>query len=273
MLSLYRYAKIGIGQPPQEIEMDLNMLASDFYVVKTSSQNGNGYDDFFSSSISKSLETNAFSSTDRSFVTAKSPERPYPACTLPNDQFHFPTINTSVPLSFAYCRPQKFTRKTLGASGSILGLAASKHLAQTKSGSLIAQLVQNQVIERPVFSLMLINGREGVLSIGGTGAPAVDMVVQQTKDELDRVGALERGEIPLAPVKEAAVAVREGVPLTRRGRAHTQAIGIREANWRDGWEWSTVQGAEGWWQILMQGVWVDGSKVLQNQAVVIDVCP
>ena len=33
--------------------MDLNMLSSDFYVIKTSSKNGNGYDDFFSSSISK----------------------------------------------------------------------------------------------------------------------------------------------------------------------------------------------------------------------------
>lgn len=252
--------------------MDLNMLASDFYVVKTSSQNGDSYDDFFSSSISKSVRTNACPSTDRNSATAKSPERPYPACTLPNDEFHLPTINTSVPLSFAYCRPQKFTRKTLGASGSILGLAASKHLAQTKSGSFIAQLVQNQIIERPVFSLMLINGQEGVLSIGGTGAPAVDMVVQQTKEELDRVGALERGEIPLAPIKEAAVAVGEGVPLTRRGRAHKHAIDTREANWRDGWEWSTVQGAEGWWQMLMPGVWVDGSKVLQNQAVVVDVC-
>ena len=53
LFSCYRYANVGIGQPAQDIEMDLNMLASDFYVVKTSSQTGKSYDDFFSSSISK----------------------------------------------------------------------------------------------------------------------------------------------------------------------------------------------------------------------------
>ena len=119
---------------------------------------------------------------------------------------------------------------------------------------------------------MLINGRQGVLSIGGTGAPAVDLVVKQTKDQLDRIGALERGETLLPSVGENPVAVREGTPLTKRGRSHTEIIETREASWKDGWEWSTVQGAEGWWQILMQGVWVDDTRVLQNQAVVIDVC-
>ena len=119
---------------------------------------------------------------------------------------------------------------------------------------------------------MLINGWQGVLSIGGTGAPAVDLVVKQTKEELDRVGALERGETLLPIIGENAVAIPEGAPLTKRGRSHTEIIETREASWKDGWEWSTVQGAEGWWQILMQGVWVDGTKVLQNQAVVVDVC-
>ena len=119
---------------------------------------------------------------------------------------------------------------------------------------------------------MLINGRQGVLSIGGTGAPAVDLVVKQTKDQLDQVGALERGETLLPPTVEDAAAISEGAPLAKRGRAHTRIIETREASWKDGWEWSTVQGAEGWWQILMQGVWVDGTKVLQNQAAVVDVC-
>ena len=165
---LFRYATVGMGEPPQDVEMDLNMLASDFYVVKTSSQHGHGYEDFFSTSISKAANP-IHAQTLTALATAKSLERPYPACTLPNEEFHFPTINQSVSLSFAYCRPQKFTRRTLGPSGSVLGLAASKHLAQTKTGLLIAELVQKKVIERPIFSLMLINGREGVLSLGGTG--------------------------------------------------------------------------------------------------------
>lgn len=44
-----------IGDPPQEIEVDLNMLASDFYVVTTSSEKGNKFDDYFSKSHSKEL--------------------------------------------------------------------------------------------------------------------------------------------------------------------------------------------------------------------------
>jgi len=40
-----------IGNPPQEIEVDLDMLASDFYVVTTTSRRGSRYDDFFSQTV------------------------------------------------------------------------------------------------------------------------------------------------------------------------------------------------------------------------------
>ena len=46
-----RYAKFKIGDPPQEIEVDLNMLVSDFYIVATTSRRGSKYDDFFSQSV------------------------------------------------------------------------------------------------------------------------------------------------------------------------------------------------------------------------------
>ena len=111
---------------------------------------------------------------------------------------------------------------------------------------------------------MLINGNEGVLSIGGTAASAIDMVVTQTKLELDHIGMIERGEA--LPVETPRDTTNQ---LTKRGRA-TKDVIPRQADWGDGWAWSKVQGAEGWWQILMQAVYVDGAKVLQNQAVVID---
>lgn len=190
----------------------------------------------------------------------KSFDHPYPTCTLPTDSFHLPTINAVVPLSFAYCRPSKFSVDTLGPSGSILGLAPSEHLRQTGSTSLLKQLLAKGIIERPIFSLMLVNGEQGVLSIGGTGARAVDLVEQQTKDELDYIGAAEGGTSLNDPSKA----------LVPRGM--TKRILDTRSDWEDGWKWSKVQGAEGWWQILMHGVWVDGSKVLQNQAAVIDVC-
>ena len=88
-----------------------------------------------------------------------------------------PTINSSVALSFAYCRPSKFLQHTFGPSDSTLGLAPSEHLSQMGTRSILKQLLEKEAIERPVFSLMLINSHEEVLSIGGTAASAVDMVV------------------------------------------------------------------------------------------------
>ena len=49
---LYRYAKIGIGEPEQSVEIDLDMLSSDFYVLTTTSRKGSKYDDIFSKSYS-----------------------------------------------------------------------------------------------------------------------------------------------------------------------------------------------------------------------------
>ena len=127
---------------------------------------------------------------------------------------------------------------------------------------------------------MLINGCEGVLSIGGTAAPAIELVVGQTQHELDRLGMVERGEAWTDEVADPTVSVmplpaeRPDIDETKRlaksGRKPKDVI-PRQASWEDTWAWSRVQGAEGWWQILMQSVYVDGVKVLQNQAVVIDV--
>jgi hypothetical protein len=178
------------------------------------------------------------------------------------DVFHLPTINKSVPLSFTYCRPSKFSLATLGPSGSTLGLASSESLRQTKSTSLLKQLYKKDIIQRPIFSLMLINGQEGILSVGGTSAKAIELVEQQTKAELDHAGAVEREELP----------VDSNLPsyVNRRGVGALPAAAGSDG-WEEHWRWSKVQGAEGWWQILMQGVWVDGIKILQNQAAVIDV--
>ncbi|KAL8825401.1 MAG: hypothetical protein Q9191_004441 [Dirinaria sp. TL-2023a] len=160
----------------------------------------------------------------------------------------------------------------IAANGTCaLGLAPSAHLKQTQSSSFISQLLKNAIIERPIFSLMLVNGQQGVLSIGGTAASAVDLVTQQTRDELDRVGALEEGKVPVIATTDLSVSKGKSSALWQRGRSHGSEIGIREVDWRDEWKWSHVQGAEGWWQMLMQGVWVDGSRVLQNQAAVIDI--
>ena len=58
----------------------------------------------------------------------KSNKHPFPACSLPTDTFHLPNIKESIDLEFTHCRPSKFSLNTLGASGSVLGLAPSEHL-------------------------------------------------------------------------------------------------------------------------------------------------
>ncbi|MCJ1245744.1 hypothetical protein MMC30_002948 [Trapelia coarctata] len=239
------FAKVEIGEPPQEIELDLDMLTSDFYILTTTSSKGTKYDDYFSKSA------------------VKSNRHPFPRCALPTDMFRIPTLQTSLPLEFAHCRPPKSSSQTLGPSGSMLGLAPSSHLSQIKSPNFLKQLLDKNIIHRPIYSIMLINGQEGVLSIGGTTENAVEMVVQRTKDELDRLGS---------PSTEPA---EDEKTLTKRGshRANPSNADLQSAkpDWQQNWRWSKVQGAEGWWQILLEGVWIDGSKIIKNQPVVIDI--
>ncbi|KAI4243841.1 MAG: hypothetical protein L6R40_003223 [Gallowayella cf. fulva] len=256
------FARLAIGEPPQSIDLDLNMLTSDFYVRHTTSHAGTRYDDLFS----------------KSFV--KSNQHPYRSCTLPTEVFHIPTVDRSIALPFAYCRPLKGSQDTLSASGSMLGLAPSKHLRQIDTPFLLHQLLSQRIVERPIFSLMLVSGHEGVLSIGGTAAQAAELVSKQTAEQLDRAGAEEKIN---AFTEENGKTLEGGtnsldknnipeekVILQRRG-VGAEGLKTRRADWREGWTWSKVQGAEGWWQTLMQGVWVGGSRVLQNQAVVIDI--
>lgn len=152
----------------------------------------------------------------------------------------------------------------------MVGLAPSTHLSQTETPTLLQQLVEQKIIERGIFSVMLINGQEGVLSVGGTGAEAVDLVEAQTRRQLDEIGALER---TTTAVTGQSASTDMNTMLKREIEADTTIVQDPTPDWRSGWKWSKVQGAEGWWQVLMQGVWVDGSKVLKNQPVVIDVRP
>ena len=60
--------------------------------------------------------------------------------------------------------------------------------------------------------------------------------------------------------------------LLRRGRKQQKPVEQKtSSSWKDDWKWSPIEGAEGWWQTLMRGVWTDNTKVLKNQPCVIDV--
>ncbi len=55
MQTLDRYGKLGIGDPAQEVELDLDMLTSDFFVFTTTSSKGSKYDDLWSQSFREKL--------------------------------------------------------------------------------------------------------------------------------------------------------------------------------------------------------------------------
>ena len=198
----------------------------------------------------------AYKSAEKSF------NHPYPTCFLPSELFHLPTVNISLHLPFGLRRPSEFGLHTLGASGSTLSLEFSENFSLTGS-SLLKLLLDREIIKRPIFSLILIDSEAGILSIGGTAARAIETVVSQTETKLDRLGG--KGDVE----KPKARKEKELPPSAKRGRTG-KGIVSRQADWEEGWAWNGVQGADGWWWLLMRGIWVDGSRMLRNQAVVVD---
>ena len=185
----------------------------------------------------------------------RSSEQPFPGCKLSTDSFQFPGAQSGVLLQFPYCRPSKSSSSTLGLSGSVIGLAPSRKMTQINGPLPVSQLLKRDIIKRPIFSLMLINGHEGVLSLGGTTITIVDMVQRRSENALARLGRKDSmGSI-----------AKHDLEKRRIGDVH------REMSWEDHWKWSKVQGADGWWQILIQAVLVNGRKVLKNQPSVLDV--
>lgn len=168
----------------------------------------------------------------------------FPTCRGPTDIVHLPTIQRPIPITFAHCRPAKQWLRALLPSGAYLGLAPSASLSQTKTIGLLEQLLDKKVIDVPMWSLVLINGKEGIFSIGGTSAASLRQAEKET-DEMLNPG--EHDE-------------------TKRDTSDA----IANDAMKD-WKWMEVHGAEGWWQILMRGIWVDGIKVLNNQPIVLDV--
>lgn len=154
---------------------------------------------------------------------------------------HLPNTTRSVPITFAHCRPAKQWLRALLPSGAYLGLAPSPSLSQTKTVPLLQQLLEKNVIDVPVWSLILINGKDGIFSIGGTSAASVRKAEKGTDELLNHDEA-------------------------------KRSISADEEEDKPGdWKWMKVHGAEGWWQILMRGIWVNGIKVLENQPIILDV--
>ena len=174
----------------------------------------------------------------------------FPTCREPTDIVHLPTVKRSVPISFAHCRPAKQWIRSLLPSGAYLGLAPGSSLSQTTTTSLLPQLMEKGIVDIPIFSLMLENGNRGVFSAGGMFVGS-DIQGKNVQDE--RIKTSNHEEM-------------KGDKSLKRHSAHPSA-----ATEVGDWKWSKVQGPEGWWQIVMREMWVEGAKVLYDQPVVFDV--
>ena len=214
-----------------------------------------------------------------------SSDHPYPHCTLPTDNISLPNTNVSLPIQIPYCIPPKVSRRTLRESGSMLGLAPSASLSQIHSKLLLQQLVEHGVVERPVWSLMLINGERGVLSVGGTAEESVERVKKQVDEELERLNTPDAALDDSGPVQTERLEERanltplslppdapstpEPAPLQNlapiMGPAQNPPPAAQE------WRYTLTHGAQGFHQILLTALTLSNLPILRNQPAILDL--
>lgn len=289
------FMSLKIGEPSQNVDLDLNMLTSDFAVITTPSGEGSFY-------LEERSRTYSVSNDDDEGKGMN-----FPGCRYGKDVVGLPLgidifdglkRERYIPVGFAHCRPQKQWVGSLGKSGASLGLAVGEGLGQVggwKRGFL-SQILKSGIVDMDVWSLMLLNGHEGVFSVGGTSVREVREVEERIKKGLEKldagelhpgheelksfdVGGLqseyhESEKIDGVGIKSEHDEMKRSAELGLMKRDESALVnnGLRP-NEESIWEWSKVRGSDGWWEILMKGIWVDGNKIIRNQPIVLDVSP
>ncbi|CAG8957763.1 hypothetical protein HYFRA_00000101 [Hymenoscyphus fraxineus] len=233
------FATLELGEPAQRVQMDLDMLTKDFYVKSTQSSLGSFFLDFMS----------------KTYKDSEQP-LPFPTCRQPTDILHLNTIERMIPVSFAHCRPSKQWIQALLPSGAYLGLAPAASLSQLNTTSLLSQLIEKGILDTQMWSLVLLNGRDGLFSLGGTPLASIRKVEKETQDLL------------ASQKQEGHEELKREEHLEDRAAIYDPSIaGDPDRDWK----WMQVRGIDGFWQIQMHGVWVDGVKNVFNQPAVLDI--
>jgi hypothetical protein len=193
------------------------------------------------------------------FYSVGNDARVHPLCRHPSDTIHLTdlTNTTSVSISLPMCSPSRSSRATLFSSGSVLGLspfAASTSLSRIDSPPLLQQLLATQILTREIFSLTLLDSTSGILTIGGTLAYEVEEAKVRTEVEVEYLGD----------------------PSATGEKINTKVTHLLASTFpndiEDQFRWVHTRGAaEGWWTTLLQGLWINGVKVLKNQPVLLDI--
>ncbi|PQE04504.1 aspartic peptidase domain-containing protein [Rutstroemia sp. NJR-2017a BVV2] len=161
------FARIGLGEPPQEMDWDLSFLSGDLVVVETGRRFGEGGSGGFREGGTLGLR----------------------GCREAGDVLGIG--KRGVKVGFALCRPSRSWVGGLGRSGGLVGVAGGEGLRQVGVGNgFMGELQRAGVLDERwggVWSVVLINGREGVWSIGGTAGKIVREIEEEISGELERL--------------------------------------------------------------------------------------
>ncbi|KAF7854439.1 uncharacterized protein EAF02_011614 [Botrytis sinoallii] len=273
------FTSLKIGEPSQNVDLDLNMLTADFAIISTPSGKGSFYLEERSGTYSVSNENEEGKGMNFRVDIVGLPLGFDMLAGLKGDRY--------IPVNFAHCRPQKQWIGSLGNSGASLGLAIGEGLGQVGGweGGLLGQIVKSGIVDTEIWSLMLINGHEGVFSVGGSSVEAVREVEELIEKELKKLeagggrrclanwndGFRNMNGLELQSKHDEFEKNSEIGLMKRDGFSSDNNDVTWKTNDESVWEWSKVRGADGWWEILMKGIWVDGNKLIQNQPIVLDV--
>jgi hypothetical protein len=239
---MYRFHPLHMSDAVQTVELDIDMLSPDFYISTTTSGRGSQYNAFVSSHI-------------------PSGERVHPLCQHPTDLFHLTTTpgqpKNAVNLTFPMCSPSKSHRLTLSRSGAMLGLSpASSQLSRLNAPPLLSQLTDIGLITRKIWSITLLTPSTGILTLGSSIASHAMRAHLSTELALSNFG-----NSIFTPEHIASL-------------VDSKLSDIFPSEIEEQFHWTKISGATGLWTTLLSGLWVDGSKTLKNQPVLLDVnCP
>lgn len=302
-----RYAKLKLGTPLQKIELDIDMLTKDFAITSTSSPHGSKYEDFFSSSYSQ----NAFNIIPFPNCGFPNDLTLLPTANISfNIQFAHckprrQSLDTLGPSgALLGLAPSKSLSQMgdeipgfidqLVKNNIIESEVFSLHLINSEQGILSVGGTIADAIARVEERI------EGFLG-KPHDYPVPEHVVDPVQDAADYANGASEAQMasnqnqgpPQLPERDLHLQKRgeEDVHLQKRAEEDSNAIlvptwddlsplnragrakpkGVSQPSWRDGWKWSPVEGAAGWWQILMRGIWADQVKIMKNQPCIIDV--
>ncbi|ETN43530.1 uncharacterized protein HMPREF1541_02689 [Cyphellophora europaea CBS 101466] len=149
------YATLAIGDPPQNLEFDLDMLGPDLYTLMTTT-------------------------SENTFI--------HSLCSQYSELFDLDALASPVRLQLPVCIAPKTSALTLLPSGSVLGLGLPGSLSRMPGAEFVSQLRMSGVISEAIWSITILDAETGILSLGSTLAEVVEEAKTRAEIELQHYG-------------------------------------------------------------------------------------